>query len=81
MSIFNQILSAIDNPETEASTSKLSTILDRVKQLSGNYQANPSAIQSAMSIVGNYTNKTTLSHNLKVLSQFFLWVELFSDFL
>ena len=55
MSIFNQILSAIDNPETEASTSKLSTILDRVKQLSGNYQANPSAIQSAMSIVGNYT--------------------------
>ena len=55
MSIFNQILSAIDNPDTDASTSQLSTILDTVQQLSGNYQANPSAIQSAMSIVGNYT--------------------------
>ncbi|MBE9043146.1 DUF937 domain-containing protein [Pleurocapsales cyanobacterium LEGE 10410] len=55
MSIFNQILSAIDNPEREASTNQLGTILDTVQQLSGNYQANPSAVQSAMSIVGNYT--------------------------
>ncbi|MCC0179719.1 DUF937 domain-containing protein [Waterburya agarophytonicola K14] len=55
MSIFNQILSAIDNPEQEASTNQLSSILDTVQQLSGSNQANPDAIQSAMSIVGNYT--------------------------
>ena len=55
MSLFNQILNAIDNPEKEASTNQLGSILDTVQQLSGNYQTNPSAINSAMSIVGNYT--------------------------
>ena len=55
MSIFNQILSAIDNPEKEASTNQLGSILDTVQQLSRNYQAHPDAVQSAMSIVGNYT--------------------------
>ena len=55
MSIFNQILSAIDNPEKEASNNQLGSILDTVQQLSGNYQTNPNAVESAMSIVGNYT--------------------------
>ena len=55
MSIFNQILSAIDDPQREANTNQLGTIFDTVQQLSGNYRANPSAVQSAMSIVGNYT--------------------------
>ena len=55
MSIFNQILSAIDNPEQEASNNQLGSIIDTVQQLSGNYQANPSSVQSAMSMVGNYT--------------------------
>jgi hypothetical protein len=55
MSIFNQIVSAIDNPEREASPNQLGSILDVVQQLSGNNQTSPDAIQSAMSIVGNYT--------------------------
>lgn len=55
MSIFNQILGAIDNPEREASKDQLGSIFDTVQQLSGNYQTQPDAIQSAMSIVGNYT--------------------------
>lgn len=55
MSIFHQILQAIDNPEMEASSSQLGSIFDTVQQLSGNYQTNPDTIQSAMSIVGNYT--------------------------
>ena len=55
MGIFNQILEAIDSPEREASNGQLGSILDTVQQLSGNYQTNPSAVQSAMSIVGNYT--------------------------
>ena len=55
MSIFNQILGAIDNPEMEASTGQLGSIFDTVQQLSGSNQTSPDAIQSAMSIVGNYT--------------------------
>ena len=55
MSIFQQILGAIDNPQQEASTNQLGSILDTVQQLSGNNQASPDAVQSAMSIVGNYT--------------------------
>ena len=55
MSLFNQILSAIDNPEQEASTTQLGNILDTVQQLSSNNSTQSSAIDSAMSIVGNYT--------------------------
>ncbi|VEP12133.1 conserved hypothetical protein [Hyella patelloides LEGE 07179] len=55
MSLFNQILNALDNPEQEASTNQLNNILDTVQQLSGNYQTQPSSIESAMSIVGNFT--------------------------
>jgi hypothetical protein len=55
MSLFNQILGAINNPEQEANPNQLASILDTVQQLSGNYNADPSALQSAMSIVGNFT--------------------------
>ncbi|MEM6611953.1 MAG: DUF937 domain-containing protein [Cyanobacteria bacterium P01_C01_bin.72] len=55
MSIFKQILNAIDDPQKEASNNQLGSILDTVQQLSGSYQTNPSAVQSAMSIVGSYT--------------------------
>ncbi len=55
MSIFNQILSAINDPQKEASTNQLGSILDTVQQLSGNNQASSGAVESAMSIVGNYT--------------------------
>lgn len=55
MSIFNQIINAIDSPEREASSDQLSNILDTVQQLSGNNQTNPDTIQTAMSIVGNFT--------------------------
>ncbi|BAU66968.1 hypothetical protein STA3757_43740 [Stanieria sp. NIES-3757] len=55
MSLFNQILGAINNPEQEANPNQLASILDTVQQLSGNYNANPSAIESAMSIVGSFT--------------------------
>jgi len=78
MGIFNQILEAIDSPEREASNNQLGSILDTVQQLSGNYQAEPSAVQSAMSIVGNYTksalqqqrNQGGTSQVNQMLSQF-----------
>lgn len=78
MGIFNQILEAIDSPEREASNNQLGSILDTVQQLSGSYQTNPSAVESAMSIVGNYTksalkqqrNQGGASQVTQMLSQF-----------
>ena len=58
MSLFNQIINALDNPEQEANTNQLGGILDTVQQLSGNYQTQPSAIESAMSVVGNFTRSS-----------------------
>ena len=55
MSLFNQIINALDNPEQEASTNQIGGILDTVQQLSGNYHTQPSTVESAMSIVGNFT--------------------------
>ena len=58
MSLFNQILSAINNPQQEASDNQISNILNTVQQLSNDSQASPSAVQSALSIVGNYTRSS-----------------------
>ena len=55
MGLFDNILSAIDNPEQEASSDGLGSILDTVQDLASNNQINPASLQSAMSIVGNYT--------------------------
>ncbi|WP_013324898.1 DUF937 domain-containing protein [Gloeothece verrucosa] len=55
MSLFNQILDAINNPEQEGNSGQLSNILGTVEQLSNTYQTSPGAIQSALSIIGNYT--------------------------
>ncbi len=55
MSLFNQILGAINNPEREASSNQLGSILNTLQQLSNSYDTNPSTIQSAMSIVGGFT--------------------------
>ncbi len=55
MSLFNQILDAVNNPEREASSNQLSTIIDTVQQLSSNSNTSFADIQSAMSIVGNFT--------------------------
>lgn len=54
MSLFNQILGAINNSEQEGDSNQLAGILNTVQQLSGNNQADSGAMQSVMSIVGNY---------------------------
>ncbi len=58
MGLFNQIIGALNNPEQEASPNQLSNILGTIQQLSSNSQANPAMIQSAMSIIGNYTRSS-----------------------
>lgn len=55
MALFNQILDAISNPEKEANPSQLSAIINTINTLSQNYDANPSTINSAISVVGKYT--------------------------
>ena len=60
MSLFNQILSAIDSPELEANSNQLSSILGTVQQLSDSKDnpANFTDIQSAMSIIGNFARSS-----------------------
>lgn len=55
MSLFNQIINAIDEPTQVASSAQLGDILSTVQQLSNNSNTDPSTIQSVLSIVGNYT--------------------------
>ena len=54
MSLFDQILGAIDNPDRQASPSQLGEILSTVQQLSNNAHTDPSTIQSVLSVVGSY---------------------------
>ncbi|NJL01044.1 MAG: DUF937 domain-containing protein [Spirulinaceae cyanobacterium RM2_2_10] len=58
MSLFNTILSAIDNPSQAASPNQLSAILGTVQQLSQSNQANPETLQTAMGIIGRYTRSS-----------------------
>lgn len=57
MSLFNKIISAIDSPELEANSNQLGNILGMVQQISNSNSnnANYNDLQSAMSIVGNFT--------------------------
>ncbi|GAB4198494.1 MAG: hypothetical protein Fur006_48290 [Coleofasciculaceae cyanobacterium] len=54
MSLFDQILGAIDNPDRQASPSQLGEILSTVQQLSNNAHTDPSTIQSVLSVVSSY---------------------------
>lgn len=54
MGLFDQIISAIDNPNQQASSSQLATILGTVQQLTNSYGIEPAAVHSVLSIVGNY---------------------------
>lgn len=55
MSLFEQFINAIDSPTQQGSTNEVGDILSTVQQLSNNTNADPSAIQSVLSVVGNYT--------------------------
>ncbi|MBE9127577.1 MULTISPECIES: DUF937 domain-containing protein [unclassified Coleofasciculus] len=54
MSLFNQILNAIDNPNQQANPSQLASIVSTVQQLSNNANTDASTIQSVLSVVGKY---------------------------
>jgi hypothetical protein len=52
MSFFDQILSAIEDPQQQASPDQLGGILGAVDQLSGNHGIDPAMMQTVMSMVG-----------------------------
>ncbi|HEY9730046.1 MAG TPA: hypothetical protein V6D50_26670 [Chroococcales cyanobacterium] len=54
MGLFDQIINAIDNPSQQGSPGQLGDILSTVNQLSNNSNTDPSTIQTALSVVGNY---------------------------
>ncbi|HEY9847734.1 MAG TPA: hypothetical protein V6D03_16245 [Candidatus Caenarcaniphilales bacterium] len=54
MGIFDQILGAIENPNQQASSGQLGSILNTVQQLSNNQGADALATQAMMSIVGSH---------------------------
>lgn len=54
MGLFDRIINAIDDPNHQGSSGDLSNIFSTIQQLSNNYGAQPSTVQSALSIVGNY---------------------------
>lgn len=54
MSLFEQILGAIDNPNQQASPDQLGAILGTVQQLTNGQGLDPSTTQTAVSVLGGY---------------------------
>lgn len=58
MGLFDQIISAVGNPETQGSMEQIGNVINTVQQLSGSAGADQSTMQSAMSIVGNFVRSS-----------------------
>jgi hypothetical protein len=58
MGLFDQVLNAVNNPNTRGSMDDIGGILNTVQQLSGNAGTNSSTMQSAMGVVGNFVRSS-----------------------
>jgi hypothetical protein len=58
MGLFDQVINAINSSNQVGSSGQLATILSTVQQLSNSYGADPSTVQSVLSIVGNYVRSS-----------------------
>jgi hypothetical protein len=54
MGLFDQVLSALDNPNQQANPDQIGQILGTVQQLASNKGIDPSATQTVTSVVGQY---------------------------
>lgn len=54
MSLFDQILSAVSNPQQQGSTDQLGSILGVAQQLAGNYGMDSAATQAVLSALGGH---------------------------
>lgn len=57
MGLFDQILSAIENPNQQASPNQLDNIINTVEQLSNDHGVDAGTTQAALSIVGGYVRE------------------------
>lgn len=58
MSLFDQIMSAVANPQQQASTNQLGSILGVAQQLAGNQGIDPNMTQTVMSLLGGYVRSS-----------------------
>ncbi|MCT7982901.1 hypothetical protein NG796_06310 [Laspinema sp. A4] len=58
MELFNQIVSAISNPNQEASTNQIGSVINAVQQLSQTYHTDPGTTQSMLSIVSHFVRSS-----------------------
>lgn len=58
MGLFDSIIGAISNPEQQGSAGQLGNILNTVEHLSNSTGTDPSTMQSALGIVGNYVRSS-----------------------
>lgn len=61
MGLFDQIVSAIDNPALQANTGQLGDILNTVQQLNQKQGMNDSSTQAVMSLLGNHVRSALKS--------------------
>lgn len=58
MSLFDQIMSAVANPQQQASTNQLGSILGVAQQVAGNQGLDSNATQAVMSLLGGYVRSS-----------------------
>ncbi len=58
MGLFDQVVGALNNPNQQASTDQLSTILNVAQQLSGGQGSGNDSTQALMSVVGRYVRSS-----------------------
>lgn len=58
MGLFDQVVGALNNPNQQASTDQLSTILNVAQQLTGSKGAGGDSTQALMSVVGQYVRSS-----------------------
>lgn len=58
MSLFNNLLNALDNPNQEANSNQLTGIFNAVQQLSSASGASPDTMQSVVGIVGKHVRSS-----------------------
>jgi len=63
MSLFDQILGAVNNPDQQGSVDQLGSLVGLVQQVSGNHGLDESATQSLMSMVGSAVQSGLQTHN------------------
>ncbi|MEB3337912.1 MAG: hypothetical protein VKJ46_10640 [Leptolyngbyaceae bacterium] len=64
MSLFDQVLGALENPEQQANPDQLSGILTTADQVGSSYGADSGTTQSVLSLVGNYVKSALLQKQM-----------------